>query len=240
MKINLLTNEHLATSTVIANSTMNRERRCVGSNSYAKELGFNPIDFLRARSQSLASSTTVRWLDLCCGTGRALIEAAQSISQESPGLDGQITGIDLVDMFLPLPSALPRLKLQTVSVMAFEPTERYDLITCVHGLHYIGDKLGLIQKAVTWLQPDGRLLANLDSKNLKQIEAGQPSPTNSGLGILRDLKQNGLVYNARRHLLSCEGRRSIEWQYSYVGADDQAGANYTGQPVVDSYYQLEK
>jgi SAM-dependent methyltransferase len=237
MKIDLLSNEHLARSTVVANSTMNRERRCTGSNSYAKELGFNPIDFLQARCQS--SAPPVRWLDLCCGTGRALIEAAQSLLQESPGLDGQITGIDLVDMFLPLPSELPGLKLQTVSVLSFEPTELYDLITCVHGLHYIGDKLRLIQKAATWIKPDGYLFANLDSKNLKQIGGNQIKPTNSG-GILRDLKQNGLVYNARRHLLTCEGQRQIEWQYSYVGADDQAGANYTGQPVVDSYYRSEE
>jgi hypothetical protein len=26
--------------------------------------------------------------------------------------------------------------------------------------------------------------------------------------------------------------------YHYVGADNQAGPNYTGQPAVDSYYEV--
>ena len=26
--------------------------------------------------------------------------------------------------------------------------------------------------------------------------------------------------------------------YRYLGADDQAGPNYTGQPAVDSYYEV--
>jgi hypothetical protein len=47
------------------------------------------------------------------------------------------------------------------------------------------------------------------------------------------------------YLLSCEGKREIRFSagealptsYQYIGADDRAGANYTKQEVVDSYYR---
>ncbi|MBO0869883.1 MAG: hypothetical protein J2P15_15085 [Micromonosporaceae bacterium] len=64
----LLDDGSLATSSVIANCAMNRERQLAGVNSYAKELGFNPLDALLTR---LAEQDRAGWLDLCCGTGRA-------------------------------------------------------------------------------------------------------------------------------------------------------------------------
>lgn len=44
-------------------------------------------------------SAKVRWLDLCCGSGTALLQAAQHL--EELGIPGrvEITGIDLVDSF---------------------------------------------------------------------------------------------------------------------------------------------
>jgi hypothetical protein len=51
-KIPFLNNHQLEQSNAVANSTMNRDRRCVGSNSYTKELGFNPIGFLESRQAS--------------------------------------------------------------------------------------------------------------------------------------------------------------------------------------------
>jgi hypothetical protein len=70
----LKSDDELERSAVVANCRMNRERRLTGSNGYAKELGFNPVDFLRER---FAQDRTVAWPDLCCGTGRALVEAAE-------------------------------------------------------------------------------------------------------------------------------------------------------------------
>jgi hypothetical protein len=35
----------------------------------------------------------------------------------------------------------------------------------------------------------------------------------------------------------CRSRKVVEPRYRYVGADDSAGPNYTGQPAVDSYYE---
>jgi SAM-dependent methyltransferase len=222
-----LDNHQLERSNVVANSTMNRDRRCVGSNSYTKELGFNPIDFLQSRQGP------IHWLDICCGSGRALIEAAQTLNL--PNLDITITGIDLVGMFYPIPPVLTILELRKGAIDQFIPTCSYDLITCIHGLHYIGDKLDLIQRAASWLKSDGRFVANLDWDNFKQLE---PEPSSIGLAVRKELKRQGLGYSDRRHLLTCEGHRQIQRPYVYVGADDQAGANYTGQPVVDSYYRV--
>ena len=70
-------------------------------------------------------------------------------------------------MFREFPPELKHLQLVETSIEKFEPIEKFDLITCVHGLHYIGDKLAVIQKAAGWLKADGTLLANLDLNNLK-------------------------------------------------------------------------
>jgi hypothetical protein len=43
----LLTDQRLEQSTVVANSTMNRQRACVGCNSYEKELNLDPVKFLQ-------------------------------------------------------------------------------------------------------------------------------------------------------------------------------------------------
>jgi ubiquinone/menaquinone biosynthesis C-methylase UbiE len=229
----LLDRDRLEQSSIVANSTMNRGRRCVGSNSYSQDLGLNPIELLTARLQAnvQANSTEpVRWLDLCCGSGRALIEAAQLLPK--PNLC--ITGIDLVDAFLPQPIGLSTpLELTAIAIQDFQPDVTYDLITCVHGLHYVGDKLEVIRSAITWLKPDGLFVANFDVANLKNAEGASLRSA-----VLQNWKSCGLVYQPRRHLLRCEGVRSIPQSYHYLGADDQAGPNYTGQPVVDSYYGM--
>jgi hypothetical protein len=60
----LLDEKCLQSSSVVANCAMNRERGCLGGNSYEKELSFNPVEFLLVR---LAQQKQVSWLDLCCG-----------------------------------------------------------------------------------------------------------------------------------------------------------------------------
>ena len=44
----LLDDAALEASAVVANCTMNRERQLDGVNSYARELGFNPLDVITA------------------------------------------------------------------------------------------------------------------------------------------------------------------------------------------------
>lgn len=69
----LLDDDALEKSAVVANSLMNRERSLSGSNGYGRELGLDIMEELTDRS---ARSACVRWLDLCCGSGRALATAA--------------------------------------------------------------------------------------------------------------------------------------------------------------------
>jgi hypothetical protein len=56
----------LETTSVVVNNTMNRERGLRGRNSYTRDLGFDPLDWLRARAS--ASGRNVSWLDVCCGS----------------------------------------------------------------------------------------------------------------------------------------------------------------------------
>ncbi|PPK66896.1 methyltransferase family protein [Actinokineospora auranticolor] len=180
---------------MVANRDMNRER---GLAAYRRELG---IELPPAGS----------WLDLCCGTGRALLECAS---------DARVTGVDLV-----APPPHPRVEFHTASVLAWEPEEPYDLITCVHGLHYVGDKLAALTRIAAWLTPNGLFTANLDAAS---IEAPRP--------VRPLLRQAGFTYDSRRKRISLEGGRQVTFPLTYLGADDKAGPNYTGQPAVTSHY----
>ena len=51
--------------------------------------------------------------------------------------------------------SLECLRLVEASLSAWRPDRSFDLITCVHGLHYVGDKLGLVARAASWLAEDG-------------------------------------------------------------------------------------
>lgn len=226
----LLHQERLLSSGVVANNRMNRERVCTVKNSYEQDLSFNPINFLGERIETKGSAA---WLDLCCGSGRALIEAATVLFGEKRRL--RIVGVDLIPMFQPFSSALKNLKLLQSSIEDFEPNQRFDLITCVHGLHYIGDKLTAIQKAVGWLKNDGVFLANLDLNNLKFIEEQK-----SNRSIIAFLRKHGFEFDSRKHLLARTGGKQFELSFEYVGADDAAGTNYTGQAAVNSYYRCLK
>src|SRR5579871_4773277 len=165
--VKLLSTDALERSDVVANCRMNRERTLTGGNGYAREIGFHPLDFLK---RTISERGQARWLDLCCGTGRALIEAAQIAREERFEDQLIILGIDLVGMFDPIPAELRHLQILEASVTAWQPDCRFDLITCVHGLHYIGDKLGLIGKACTWLNQNGCFVATLDLDNIQFLD----------------------------------------------------------------------
>jgi SAM-dependent methyltransferase len=125
-----LLGDELERSPMVTNRRMNRERDLAGSNGYDRELDFNPLDFLRGRA---ADDQEAACLDLCCGTGRALTQAAEIVHAE--GLSVEIVGIDLVGMFHRPAPGLTCLLLVEASLSTWRPERRFDLITCVHGLH---------------------------------------------------------------------------------------------------------
>lgn len=145
-----------------------------------------------------------------------------------------MTGVDLVDAFDPVPAPVPGLELVCAPVTAWQPARSFDMITCVHGLHYIGDKLAVLARAAGWLTPHGRLVADLD---LSAIDLGDGPAAARRLAAR--LRAAGFAYSSRRHQIACTGRRDVRLPYAYLGADDRADPGYTGQPAVRSHYAEE-
>ena len=220
----LLDPDALERSPVVANNAMSRDRVLDGVNSYARELGFRPLDVLTERAALNGASA---WLDLCCGSARALAEAANVAGDEIA-----ITGVDLVDFFDPATRHAPGLELVTASLTSWQPDRSYDLITCVHGLHYVGDKLGALATVLACLKPGGRFAAHLDFASIRLLDGPGLERT-----VRQRLRSEGVDYDPKRRLITCVGPRQLRLPYVFVGADDAAGANYTGQPAVDSYYR---
>ncbi|MFF9647074.1 class I SAM-dependent methyltransferase [Kitasatospora aureofaciens] len=226
--VRLVSDGALTASSVVANSTMNRERGLNGVNSYARELGFDPAAWLREYGGAAPG-----WLDLCSGEGRALAEAARVLPAGA-----ELTGVDLVGPLAPwpvpssVPSPGPRLRLVTAALADWAPERSYQLITCVHGLHYLGDQLGVIARAASWLTPDGRFAAHFDPESVRR-----PDGSSAARPVVAALRAAGFEYRARRHLLLLDGGRPVGLPFEYAGADPSAGPNWTGQPAVGSYYR---
>lgn len=223
--MNLKDHRTLSASPVVANCRMNRERVLTGGNSYTQDLGLNPVEFLLSR---LGEQSTVSWLDLCCGSGRALIESARQVSERHSEIE--ITGVDLVGMFAEFDG--PNLSLVESPIEEWRPDRQFDLITCVHGLHYVGDKIETINRAASWLTPTGIFTGHLDPQNLKHADY-----KDFGRVVVRHLRDSHIEFNTRRRLLKCTGQQKISVPWQYIGADDAAGPNFTGQPAVNSWYE---
>jgi ubiquinone/menaquinone biosynthesis C-methylase UbiE len=93
----LLTESELTLSSVVANSRTNRKRIASGINSYEKELGFKPEVYL---NDLIAQQGRVKWLDLCCGEGKALIQFAKELVKKGLQNFAELKGIDLVDQLI--------------------------------------------------------------------------------------------------------------------------------------------
>lgn len=230
--VRLLDDVALEASPVVANNAMNQERGLSGANSHAKELGFDPYEFLLARAAERDDDGGggTAWLDLCCGSGRALIHAAGRLAAEHPDADVAIVGVDLVDYFA-APVRPRGLELVAASVADWRPGRTFDLITCVHGLHYVGDKLGLLARAFSWLAADGLFVADFDAESIRH-DGGRSAKREA----VAALTSAGAEYDARRRRVTCRGPRTPRTLAAYLGADGEAGPGYTGQPAVDSYY----
>ncbi|MEU8346528.1 methyltransferase domain-containing protein [Spirillospora sp. NPDC048832] len=224
----LLDEAALANSSVVANCAMNRERSLGGSNGYGRELG---IDVLAELDGRTGATGPVRWLDVCCGSGRAPAEAARLLAGRGLADRVEIVGLDLVDFFVPGPFP-PFLRFVTGSVVEWAPGVRFDLITCVHGLHYVGDKLGALSRIASWLTGDGLFVANFDARSVRPADGAS-----TGLRLTAQLRAQGFAYDSARRRVSRRGCGDVRFPYRYLGADDHAGPNYTGQPAVDSCYE---
>ncbi len=224
----LLSTDQLTWSGVVANCRMNRERELSRRNSYEADLRFDIRAFLHERLQA---GNVVRWLDLCCGRGIALLQAANEFPDHVVSGRLELIGVDLVDDFEATNQTVPRLI--TANIQTWSPAGKFDLITCVHGLHYVGDKLGMIERACRWLQPAGEFLAHLDLGNLRTGDNRDLART-----VRRWFREVGLEFHPRFRLLHCTGAKAISWKYRYLGADDRAGPNFTGQPAVNSLYEV--
>ena len=181
--------KELEQSPVVANCSMNRERDLSGTNGYDVEIGFQPLRFL---GDKVTTNGNARWLDLCCGTGKALVQAATIIERD--GLPIEIVGVDVVGMFAAHSSR--QLNLIEASLSTWSPEGAFDLITRIHGLHYIGDKLGLIARACSWLNHEGLFVANLDSGNLRLNPGGSSSRV-----FARELRLAGFDYLSSKRLI---------------------------------------
>ncbi len=223
----LLSDNELVWSPVVANSRMNRSRKASGINSYEKEFKFKPELFLEACIRKYGQ---VSWLDLCCGEGNALIQAATYLFDLGIHERATLKGVDLVDAFQPIGTPHGCIGFEALSIVDWVPSQPYDLITCSHGLHYVGDKLKVVETAIGALGSQGLFIANLDIDSI--VIEGVTSKT-----WLRDfLKNAGIDYNGRTKIIRCSSPLEIDFNLIYKGADDLAGPNYTGQEAVTSFY----
>lgn len=224
-----LSEAELLWSPVVANSSMNCSRQASGVNSYARELRVDPARFL---ADVAGRNGTAAWLDLCCGEGRALLQTAADVHAQGQQHRFRLLGVDLLDAFRPLPPELRCIRFEAASVVAWQAPQPFDLITCSHGLHYLGDKLRVLEQVAGWLSPQGLFVAHLDLANI-HLEA-----PDSPARLRQLLRRAGFAYNARTRLLHRVGPAPVQFGLRYLGADDAAGPNYSGQPAVTSHYAL--
>ena len=228
MSKKLKNEEELEWSSVVANNSMNRKRIAFGINSYEKEIKLNPIKYLISKYKDRKLS----WLDLCCGEGNALIQSAKFLRENNYENKIDLEGIDLVSYFADYSGYEDIMKLAPMNLENWTPSTKYDLVTIVHGLHYIGDKIGLLEKISKSLKKEGIFLGNFSLENIR-IQGVKDSEK-----MLRKIfKESGIVYNSRTKMIEITEPISLSSKFKYLGADDQAGPNYTGQPVVDSVYE---
>lgn len=223
----LTPDDQLIWSPTVANSRMNRSRNASGINSYEQEFKFKPEQFLE---NTIAEKGSGAWLDICCGEGRALLQAAQYFNNKNYLQKIKLIGIDLIEN----ENSNSEVQFSIMAFSAFKSAIKFDLITCVHGLHYIGDKLAAIEKAISLLNVNGLFVANLDLSNIciKDVDSNR---------LLKDkLKKENILYDSGKKIIKKVGHGEVNFGCHYLGADENSGPNYTGQDAVTSYYSTNE
>lgn len=228
--MSLLPENQLMWSSIVANSKMNRKRQASGINSYEQDFKFKPDAFIE---QKLKENVKAAWLNLCCGEGNALIQAANYFRNKRLQQNITLTGIDLVDSFQSFDEKITCIHFKTGSVVEWIPDQSYDLISCCHGIHYLGDKIKVIKKALAVLNKDGLFISNLDLTDI-MIDGNSAK-----IFLINNFKKNGLDYNNRTKILKRSGPAEIDFDLLYLGADDTCGPNYSGQDAVSSHYSMK-
>lgn len=77
-------------------------------------------------------------------------------------------------------------------------------------------------------------MANFDVASVRGAD-GAPL----GRVLTKALRAAGFSYDNRKKLLSRTGTGQPRLPFTYLGADDEAGPNYTGQPAVHSRYETQ-
>ena len=208
-----LRNDELHQSPVVPNRTMNRERQLTGVNSYEKDVSFPIVDFLASRT---AGGRSARWLDIACGSALALVQACRRL----PGV--AITGIDLVPFFHP-DVELADVTFHVCPVEDFDYPARYDLITSVHGLHYVGDKLRVVADAIASLSKDGVFVANMNLVDLSD-ENGH----SIGRRVIASMRRQGVRVDQRKRIVSCEGPKVLSFPVVFHGPTIRWGQTIRG------------
>jgi ubiquinone/menaquinone biosynthesis C-methylase UbiE len=226
----LLSEDKLVWSPIVANSRMNRERNASGINSYEQEFKFKPATYLAEKIKAFGKSS---WLDLCCGQGNALIQTAAYFADKGLQHNIILKGIDLLDSFNIITGDANHIIFESKSVVNWLPDRKYDLITCSHGIHYLGDKLKVIENAIAALSSHGMFIANFDLANI--VVTG----TDSKVYLKKLFKKTVTEYNSKSKIIKQIGSANIKFGLMYIGADDNSGPNYTGQDAVTSYYSYK-
>ena len=215
----MLDHRQVVESEIVANSVMNRERCLAGVNSYARELRFDPLDWLAHRVKARGRAV---WYDACCGEGRALREASATVAETVCGDAYRFIGVDLVTAFS-TPKSGP--SLFAADVMTFAPEEPVDLITFVHGLHYLSNKLAFLEHAYRLLAPGGLLIGHLDLNNVR-LASGEPLSKRIFEG---NSHRDGTPLSLSRHLLKIEKTApTLSFGLRWIGASISEKTNYTG------------
>jgi SAM-dependent methyltransferase len=204
---------------------MNRSRGLIGVNSYTKDLKFDVLDWLVDRQNAKGSAV---WYDVCCGEARALFQAAEELDRRHLR-DVKLIGADLIQTSRQTHDLITLIE---GDVSTLTPAPEIDLITCVHGLHYIGDKLGLLSHLSGLLAPGGLFVGNIDPVNIRI--GGQPAKGWGTIARLADAGKSRFVY--KDHILKILDAGRIEFDVQYQAATISEGPNYTGITVMDSWY----
>lgn len=225
----LLPEDKLIWSPIVVNSRMNRERKASGVNSYEQEFNFKPEEYLEKKIKENGRAV---WLDLCCGQGNALMQTAQYFDRKEFQDRIRLEGIDLIDTFPKNYNKYKFLEFKVQSLIEWVPTQKYDLVTCVHGLHYLGDKLKVLEQCAQAITKDGLFIANLDLRNIHLQKE------DADTHLKKTFKQLGFSYNSKSKILKKTGYGEIKFGFTYLGASDEHGPNYTGQDSVTSFYLI--